>query len=78
MYYLYESHAGGLYISDEELDYDWLYCEACGDSDEFVGTFETVEELKDLLGSVRGLRWYNNEEYIKRLLVKYKLPIGLN
>ena len=31
--YIYESHMGGLYCSDEELDYESLYCDSCGDSD---------------------------------------------
>ena len=31
--YIYECHMGGLYTSDEPLDYEDLYCEECGDSD---------------------------------------------
>ena len=27
--YLYESHMGGLYTSENELDYEYLYCEQC-------------------------------------------------
>ena len=38
--YIYESHLGGLYTSDEALDYDYLYCEECGDSDTEVGYFQ--------------------------------------
>ena len=33
MIYIYESHLGGLYISDEELSLDETYCETCGDYD---------------------------------------------
>lgn len=33
MIYIYESHLGGLYISDEELSLDETYCETCGDCD---------------------------------------------
>lgn len=33
MIYIYESHLGGLYISDEELSLDEMYCETCGDYD---------------------------------------------
>lgn len=40
--YVYESHLGGLYIGFEEYDYDDLYCEQCGDSDNFVGRFDSV------------------------------------
>lgn len=67
---------GGLYILDEELDYDWLYCETCGDSDEYVGKFETVEELEELLDYVMEFQDYD-EEYIKGVLVEFKLSIGL-
>ncbi len=31
--YIYESHMGGLFVSDEILDYKQTYCETCGDSD---------------------------------------------
>ena len=30
--YIYQSHMGGLYTSDDELDYEQTYCETCGDS----------------------------------------------
>lgn len=33
MIYIYESHLGGLYISDKELSLDETYCETCGDYD---------------------------------------------
>lgn len=33
MIYIYESHLGGLYISDEELSLDETYCETCEDYD---------------------------------------------
>ena len=33
MIYIYESHLGGLYISDRELSLDEAYCETCGDND---------------------------------------------
>lgn len=34
MYYIYQNHLHGyVYITSEELDYDVLYCETCGDSD---------------------------------------------
>lgn len=62
---------------DEELDYDLLYCETCGDSDEYVGKFETVEELEELLDCVMEFQDYD-EEYIKSVLVGFKLSIGAN
>lgn len=48
--YLYEGHTTGrIYASEEYLDYDCLYCEQCGDSDDFIGAFETKKGLKNLL-----------------------------
>jgi hypothetical protein len=40
--YLYESHMGGLYSTQEEQDYNDLYCEQCGDSDNFIGEYKTL------------------------------------
>ena len=40
---------GGLYTSDESLDYEDLYCEECGDSDSLIGYAETREKAWDLL-----------------------------
>ena len=42
--YKYEGHLGGLYTSDDVLDYEDLYCEECGDSDWLIGYAETREE----------------------------------
>ena len=47
--YIYQGHLGGLYTSDEPLDYDDLYCEECGDSDWLIGYAETREEAWNLL-----------------------------
>lgn len=47
--YIYESHLGGLYTSDECLDYDDLYCEQCGDSDQPIGYAATKAEAWELL-----------------------------
>lgn len=47
--YIYESHMGGLYVSDEELPWEGLYCETCGDTDWLIGYAETREEARDLL-----------------------------
>lgn len=48
--YIYENHlGGGLYTSDNLLDYDDLYCEQCGDSDSYVGEADTREEAYELL-----------------------------
>jgi hypothetical protein len=46
--YIYESHLGGIYSSDDLIDYDYLYCEECGDSDRLIGKYDTIQEfLKD-------------------------------
>lgn len=47
--YIYQSHMGGLYTSDDELDYEQTYCETCGDSDWLIGYAETREEAWNLL-----------------------------
>ena len=39
---------GGLYTSDEPLDYEDLYCEECGDSDQLIGYAETREDAWNL------------------------------
>ena len=46
--YIYESHMGGLYTSEEPLDYEDLYCEECGDSDQLIGYAETKEDAWNL------------------------------
>ena len=30
--YIYEGHLGGLYCSDEKIDYSNLYCDECGEN----------------------------------------------
>lgn len=37
--YLYESHLGGFYPTDEQLDNEDLYCETCGDYDWEIGEY---------------------------------------
>lgn len=48
VYYIYESHMGGWYVTEEELPYEDCYCEECGDSDILLysGTvYDILEEL---------------------------------
>ncbi len=47
--YIYESHMGGLYCTDDSMDFDDLYCDECGDSDWEVGYANTLEEAWELL-----------------------------
>lgn len=49
MKYLYESHLGGIYITDEEQDFENLYCEQCGDYDWLIGSFETIRDFWSLI-----------------------------
>lgn len=42
--YIYESHMGSLFVSDDILDYEQTYCETCGYSDFLLGYAETREE----------------------------------
>ena len=49
MPYLYESHMGGLYLSEYQLDWDDLYCETCGDSDIELGYIENYDDVIALI-----------------------------
>lgn len=47
--YIYESHMGGFYASDKEYDMDTLYCDTCGDSDNYLGYAENIDEAWEIL-----------------------------
>ena len=47
--YIYEGHMGGLYTSDNVLDYEDTYCKTCGDSDWLIVHANTREEAWNLL-----------------------------
>ncbi len=49
--YIYQSHMGGLYACDEQQDYEFLYCEQCGDSDTLIGYAKSVYDAWELLKS---------------------------
>lgn len=53
--YVYESHLGGLYTSDDYISSDELYCEQCDDSDYEIGSFDTFEEF---------IRYYADNIYV--------------
>ena len=59
--YLYESHLGGLYLTDEQQDWDDLYCETCGDSDWELGRVDTFEDVLALITEEDGFVPYTNE-----------------
>lgn len=55
-YYIYESHLGGYYATTEEIPYEYLACDECGDSDQFV-FYGTKDELyKQQVKEVLNLR----------------------
>lgn len=64
--YIYECHMGGLYATDYELEYEYLYCEQCGDSDWLLGYVETKEAARCLLKD-NGWDW----EYIQKFIDTY-------
>lgn len=47
MKWLYRGHEGGLYVLDEYEEPET--CQFCGDSDDCLGPFETLQECYDLL-----------------------------
>lgn len=68
---VYESHLGGVYFTEELLDFDDLYCDQCGDSDTHAGYAETWEEVLDLLTDEDGWCRYN-AEYLSELEGEWK------
>lgn len=67
--YVYESHLGGLYTSDDYIPYDELYCEQCGDSDYEIGAFDTFEEF---------LKYYADNIYVDPLDGGYSLDLVIS
>lgn len=65
--YIYESHMGGLYTSDEELDNDFLRCDQCGDWDWLIGFANTKEEAWSLLKVYYELD-DDDDEYIQEFI----------
>ena len=61
--YIYEGHLGSLYVSDDYLDFDDLYCEECGDSDEYIGRADTAEEAWELLKGITSINGSGGWDY---------------
>ena len=77
MKYLYDSHMGGLYTSDEKLNYDYLYCEQCGDSDTLIGSFSTIQDFWNLIKekcSINGSGGYSLQYVYPILVSEFNLP----
>ena len=72
--YIYESHMGGLYVYDDELDFEDLYCEECGDFDFLLGYAETREDAWNLLKDDTDINgsggW--NYDYVQEFLKKWE------
>lgn len=47
--YIYESHLGGLYVSDKEIPDEDLYCETCNDDDDLIFEMEGKHDIEYLL-----------------------------
>ena len=47
--YIYESHLGGFYCTNEKQDIESLYCEQCGDYDTYLGKAENAYDVADIL-----------------------------
>ena len=68
MSYIYAGHMGGLYTSTYEIDYDQLYCEQCGDSDQLVAEVNTVGDLLSAIYQLKTFFDYDTNyiaEFIK-------------
>ena len=64
--FIYESHMGGFFASEEELSYEECSCEVCGDRDWLVGKAETKEEARDLIeGSCVDYGQEEVDEFLK-------------
>lgn len=61
--YIYEGHMGSLYVSEEMLDDEDLYCETCGDSDWLIGEADTKEEAWELLKDVTDMNGSGGWDY---------------
>ena len=59
--YLYHSHLGGIYLTEEQQDLEDLYCEECGDSDWELGQVETFEDVLDCITDSDGFVPYTDE-----------------
>lgn len=75
---VYESHLGGIYFSEDVLDWDELYCDECGDSDTYLGHADTWEE------AISMLKWEGEEddefkydqEYLNDLKIEFEILIN--
>ena len=50
--HLYESHLGGYFITENEVSYEDLYCETCGDSDQYLCSGTCVKYYLEVKGLI--------------------------
>ena len=75
--YLYENHMGGLYSTQEEQEFEDLYCEQCGDSDWFIGEYETLGEYWNLIKddcSINGSGGWSLKYIYSEMCREFNLP----
>lgn len=80
MKYIYDSHLGGIYVSDEELDYKVRYCEQCRDSDQLLGTFETLSDFWNVIKddcSINGSGGYSLQHVFPIICDEFNLDIDV-
>ena len=53
--YIYKSHLGDLYVETEDIPWDDLYCETCGDSDELLFSTDNLEDVAKYFRDEGGL-----------------------
>ena len=58
MVYLYRSHMGGVYTLDKQLPFSDLYCEECGDSDDYYGWVDE-KDLSQLVDAASCLGFHS-------------------
>ena len=77
MKYLYESHVGGIYTNDKRLDSDALYCEMCGEYDDYLGSFTTFRDFWDLIKDkcdTKGRGGYSLQYVYPIIVSEFDLP----
>jgi hypothetical protein len=75
---VYESHLGGIYFSEDVLDWDELYCDECGDSDTHLGHANTWEEVISMLkwGWEEDDEFKYDQEYVNDLKKEFEILIN--
>lgn len=62
--HIYESHMGGIYASEYELDYESRHCDICNDTDSWLGEVFTREELIELCKEEGYCDYMGHVDYI--------------